>query len=99
MSRFDIYRGDGAIDYYVDVQADFHNHLRTRMVIPALAARKIINQTRGLHVPITIHDQPHYLVTPMMAAMSSSMLGRAVGSATSQSSAITSAIDFLLQGF
>jgi toxin CcdB len=99
MSRFDLYRGLGSIDYFLDVQADFHDHLSTRVVIPLLAAHKIRNLTRGLHVPIMVADAPYYLVTPMMAAMPKSQLGKALENREDLSYDITAAIDFLLQGF
>lgn len=99
MSRFDLYRGAGNIDYYLDVQADFHDHLHTRMVIPLLAASKIRHMTQGLHVPISIQQKSYYLVTPMMGAVPKNQLGKAVENLEPQSYDITAAIDFLLQGF
>jgi len=99
MSRFDLYRGAGSIDYYLDVQADFHSHLHTRMVILLLAASKIKHMTRGLHVPISVQQKPYFLVTPMMGAVLKSQLGKAVENLESQSYDITASIDFLLQGF
>ena len=99
MSRFDLYRGTGAIDYYLDVQADFHQHLQTRMVIPLVAARMIINPTRGLHVAMTIKNHSYYLVAPMMGAVPKHILGRPVANLEEQSYNVTAAIDFLFQGF
>jgi toxin CcdB len=99
MSRFDLYRGTGAIDYYLDVQADFHHHLQTRMVIPLVLARTIVNPTRGLHVRMTIKNHSYYLVTPMMGAVPKTVLGKPVGNVADQVYDITAAIDFLLQGF
>ncbi len=99
MSRFDLHQGRGTIDYYVNVQHAFHDHLSTRMVIPAIATHRVINHTRGLHLPFMIFDAPHYLVTPMMAALPSKSLGRPIGNLADQSHDITAAIDFLFQGF
>lgn len=99
MSRFDLHRGRGAIDYYLNIQHEFHDHLSTRMVIPAIATLRVINPTRGLHLPLTIFDAPYYLVTPMMAALPSHTLGKPVGNVADQSHSITAAIDFLFQGF
>lgn len=99
MSRFDVYPGRGMADYYVDVQADFHAHLRTRVVIPLQSSNKVVHPTRGLHTPITVHEEHCYLVTPMMAAVSVQQLGKPVCNVREQSDTITSAIDFLLQGF
>ncbi len=99
MSRFDLHHGHGSIDYYLNVQSEFHDHLATRVVIPVLATRKVNNPTRGVHVSLTIDDAAYYLVTPMIAALPAHSLGRAVGNLADQSHGITSAIDFLFQGF
>lgn len=99
MARFDVHRGNGAIDYYLNVQSEFHDHIATRVVIPLLANHKIPDITRRLHVPVWVHDKPYYLVTPMMAALPSQSLGKPVGNIAEQSHDITNAIDFLFQGF
>lgn len=99
MSRFDLYPGSGSIDYYLDVQATFHAHLATRVVVPIIAAGRVKNPTRGLHVALTIHGADYYLVTPMLAAVPARSLGKPIDNLESQSYTITAAIDFLLQGF
>lgn len=99
MSRFDLHRGSGSIDYYLNVQSSFHDHLATRMVIPVIAAQRVNNPTRGLHVPMTIEGAPYYLVTPMMAALPLQTLGRAIANFADQAHEVTATIDFLLQGF
>ena len=99
MSRFDLYRGNAAIDYYLNVQHGFHDHLKTRMVIPAIAKGRVKNPTRGLHIPLTIYDKSYYLVTPMMAALPTFLLGKPLFNLAEHSHDITAAVDFLLQGF
>lgn len=99
MARFDVYRGNGTSDYLVDVQSDFHHHLRTRMVIPLRTIDKVVNPTKGLQVPITVGSQKCYLITPMMGAISTHQLGKPIGNIHEQAGSITAAIDFLLQGF
>ncbi len=99
MSRFDIYRGRGVADYYLDVQSDFHVHLRTRVVIPLQTLDKVTHPTRGLYAVLMFDEKSYYLATPMMAAMTVQQLGKSIGNVQDQSHTITTAIDFLLQGF
>ncbi len=99
MSRFDLHRGSNYIDYYITVQSEFHDALKTRVVIPVLARSKVANFNRGLHVPLFINDHAYYAVTPMMAAVPTRQLGKPIGTVLDQATDITAAIDFLLQGF
>lgn len=99
MARFDVHRGNGAIDYYLNVQSEFHDHIATRVVIPLLATHKIPDITRRLHVPVWVDGKPYYLVTPMIAALPMHVLGKPICNLAEHSHDITASIDFLLQGF
>lgn len=99
MARFDLYKAAGLAEYYLDIQADFHSHLATRMVVPVVAARKAGHWPKDLLVTLTISGKSYQAVIPMMAAIPKSELRKPVGNVAKQSHEITAAIDFLLQGF
>lgn len=99
MSRFDLYRGNGYSDYLLDVQADHHYYLDSRMVIPVVSASKMSLPNPRLHVRLEIEGNVCYAVTNMMGAVPSQTLSKPIGNASNQDYEITAAIDFLLQGF
>ncbi len=99
MARFDLYPGSGRVNYFVDLQADLHSAMNTRLVAPVLAARKVTHPVRGLHVKVMVEDAPHYVVLPMAAAMPLAELGTAIGSLASDAAALDEAADFLLRGY
>lgn len=99
MSRFDIYATTGHSEYAIDVQSEFVDFLPTRLVIPLLEEHAISKRIPAIHLPIVVNGKTLYTVTNMMAAVPARQLRKRVGSAAHLSYDITSAIDFLLQGF
>lgn len=100
MARFDLHRNrlDEA-SLLLDVQSDFLSHLDTRLVIPALTLTRIGKRIPQLHVTMEHKGKTLYLATNVMAAVPAHQLGPVVGNISNRSHEITSAIDFLLQGF
>jgi toxin CcdB len=99
MARFDLYKAAGLAEYYLDIQADFHDRLATRVVVPVVAARKAGRWPQDLLVTLTISGKSYHAVIPMMAAVPRSELRKPLANVAAQSHEITAAIDFLLQGF
>lgn len=99
MSCFDLYRGQGYSDYLLDVQSDFVDFLETRMMIPLVSAAKLGQINPRLHSPVRIDGEIFYTITNLMGAVPVRSLGRPLGNLAEHSHDITTAIDFLLQGF
>jgi len=100
MARFDVHEDAlKDVDYLLDVQADFHNHLRTRIVIPLKTREQLGESISRLYVPISISTREYFAVTPFITVVPRGQLGIRVTNAAQQSSDITAAIDFLFQGF
>jgi toxin CcdB len=99
MARFDIYTVEGSKDLALDIQSDFLAHLPTRLVIPLLQKQRLSVFTPQIHLPIELNEAPYYMATNLITALRKSQLRKRVGSAADRSHEITTAIDFLLQGF
>lgn len=102
MARFDVYAIKGTVDrpLVVDVQADFLESLRTRVVIPLIplanAEREAVSRLKPI---IDIVGERHVLMTTDIGTVPNSMLGDRVASIEGQRQMVTDALDFLFQGF
>lgn len=100
MAQFDVYEDAlKDVDYLLDVQANFHNHLRTRMVIPLKTRAQLGDAITRLYVPLTVHSREYFAVTPFMTVVPKAQLGKHIASVADHSHSITASIDFLFQGF
>ena len=100
MARFDVYEDAlKDVDYLLDVQADFHNHLSSRIVIPLKTREQLGESISRLYVPLMVSSREYFAVTPFITVVPKGQLGRPIGNVADQSHSITAAIDFLFQGF
>lgn len=99
MARFLIYRNPGAEGYLLDVQANILDHLNTRLVVPLLPMSAAPQPAATLNPVFHIAGSAMVMATQFMAAVPTSLLKLPEGSLESCRDEITTAIDFLLQGF
>ena len=97
MSKFDVYRTEGG--YLLDIQADFLNHLGTRVVVPLLPTQTTPPAAKGLNPIFRIEDDEVVMATQLLAAVPRSMLKSSVTNLSNQHDKIVAAVDFLMQGF
>lgn len=101
MARFDLYRVNSRrIPLMVDVQAEILGDLASRVVIPL----RLVEQAEEPPLPrlkpvLVIDGQPYLLLTTDIGAQSVHSLGKPVGNIKLHRDEITSAMDFLFQGF
>lgn len=105
MARFDVYPNPGShadtTPYLLDVQCDLLSGLDSRMVIPMRSLvhfAKVKLPTRLTPV-LQVNGQDYLLETPKMGAVPQRMLKNSVASLTNAQDQITSALDFLFQGY
>lgn len=105
MARFDVYLNSGShrntTPYLLDVQSDLLDGLDSRMVIPLRDIEhfaKVKIPTRLMPV-LRIHEKDYLLETPKMASIPNRALKSASCSLAGQQDLITSALDFLFQGY
>jgi len=86
--------------YLVDVQSPLLDALGTRLVIPLLVKTKHENLSMKYLTPTVQIEKKEYLVlTPQMASVSNTILGKVVGSCKESRNEIVASIDFLITGF
>lgn len=105
MARFEVFRNSGAhaddVPYLLDVQSDLLHGLETRVVVPLRRRdRFLANRIPQRLTPIfEIEGVDCLLETPKLAAVPLRLLKQSVQSLASEQATITSALDFLFQGF
>lgn len=105
MARFDVYANLGkhavATPYLLDVQSNLLDGLDSRMVIPlrSLKAFPKVKLSNRLTPIFTIKGEKFLLETPKMGAVPLRVLKEPVASLADEQNQITTALDFLFQGY
>jgi toxin CcdB len=105
MARFDVYANPGAhaqtTPFLLDVQSDLLSGLESRMVIPlrSLAHFAKVKLPTRLTPVLSVNGEDYLLETPKMAAVPLRVLKAPVASLAAAQAEITSALDFLFQGY
>ena len=101
MARFDVYKNKrGNPPLLCQIQATYHDHFDSRVVIPMQPFRQAAKEFKAALTPRVMIDEGEYLLmTADMATVSVKHLGKKVGSLEKYHYDITSAVDFLFQGF
>jgi len=101
MAQLDVLRNPrgGTYPLVVDVQADLHDRLTTRVVVPLTPRSRYAAQpiTR-LQPLVKVRGDEYVVVVPMIAAVPRASLGEVVGSLASHRAALIAALDLLITG-
>lgn len=97
MARFDVYRGDDSVDYFLDCQADSLRHFESRFVIPLLLAEPTLQADR-LHPIFEIDGVRVVMVTQLASAVPARALRGRIGSLNDRHFEIIAALDVLIGG-
>lgn len=103
MAQFDIFpnpnQGPGEpIRYLLDLQAGIIEELPTRVVAPLVPPESLGPAMRILNPTVFVHGEPYILLTHLLAAIPSKILGRPVDTAKTQRDEFIRSIDFLFTG-
>ena len=86
--------------YFLDIQSDLLQDLRTTVVIPLspvrLAGKVAISR---LNPMLELNGESYVALTQQLAGVDRSNLGKSVGSLGSYRTEIIAAVDFILSGF
>ena len=99
MARFQVYPNPEGAGYLLDVQADLLKHLNTRAVVPLLPAAAAPQAAAMLNPVFQIEGTAVVMVTQFMAAVPAALLKTPIMSLERSRNEITTALDFLFQGF
>jgi len=101
MSQFDVFRSarSGAYPLVLDVQADFHANLTSRIVVPLIARARAPTRPLTRLTPImSVRGEEYVLMFPLMASIPKASLGDLVDSLASQRATLIAALDLLITG-
>jgi hypothetical protein len=101
MPQFDVLRNVRGSTYplVVDVQAELHARLATRVVVPLILRSRYAPQpiTR-LQPLVRVRDTEYVAVFPLIAAVPKASLGEVVGSLAGRRADLIAALDLLTTG-
>jgi toxin CcdB len=100
MAQFDVFRTRGSTTYpfVVDIQADVHAKLVTRIVVPLVSRGTYAQPATRLTPVIKVGNDDYVAVLPLMAAVPKASLGDLVGSLAPQRATLIAALDLLIAG-
>lgn len=100
MAQFDVLRTKAGSVYplVVDIQADVHAKLVTRVVVPMATRARYAQPVTRLTPVLKVRGSEHVLLCPLMAAVPSSSLGEVVDSLVAHRTILISALDLLIAG-
>lgn len=101
MPQFDVFRStrSGMYPLIMDVQADMHGRLATRLVVPLLPRSQYPTPIMTRLTPIAkVRGTEYVAVFPQMAAVPAASLGEVVVSLSAQRATWIAAIDLLATG-
>jgi len=99
MARYNVYPNPGGAGYLLDVQAEVHGLLNTRIVIPLLPLAIAPTPARTLNPLFELNGDTVSMVTQYMAAVPVALLKGKIASVEDRRTEIVAALDLLLQGF
>jgi len=101
MPQFDVFRSPRAGIYplVVDVQADLHAKLATRVVVPLIARTRYAAQPLTRLSPILkVLTDDYVAMFPLIATVPRASLGERVGSLAPHRATLIAALDLLITG-
>jgi toxin CcdB len=100
MPQFDVFRTRHAATYplVVDVQADVHSKLATRVVVPLVTRARYTLPATRLTPVMKIGKDDYVVMFPLLAAVPSTSLGEVVCSLALQRATLITALDLLITG-
>jgi hypothetical protein len=100
MAQFDVLRTRRAAIYplVVDLQAELHAKLVTRIVAPMVARTRYTQPTTRLTPIVRVRDSEYVILFPLIAAVPTTSLGEIVGSLAPDRPLLIGALDLLITG-
>ena len=100
MAQFDVLRTNGPATYpfVVDIQADLHSKLTTRVVVPVVIRTRYALPATRLTPIVKIRDEQYVVLFPLIAAVPKAALGALVASLARERAPLLAALDLLVTG-
>jgi toxin CcdB len=101
MSQFDVFRNSRSAKYplVLDVQADVHANLTSRLVVPLVPRGRAPAQPLTRLTPmLSVRGEEYVLMVPLLASVPRASLGDLVASLAAQRATLIAALDLLITG-
>ncbi len=101
MPQFDVFRStrSGSYPLVLDVQADVHSSLTSRIVVPLVTrARGAARPLTRLTPIVTVRGEAYILMFPLLASVPKALLGEIVDSLAAQRATLIAALELLITG-
>lgn len=101
MSQFDVFRSSrsGMYPLVVDVQADLHATLASRLVVPLVPrGRAPARPLTRLTPMLSVRREEYVVMVPLLASVPKASLGELVGSLAAHRATLIAALDLLITG-
>jgi toxin CcdB len=101
MSQFDVFRSPNSVAYplLVDLQADVHSKLASRIVVPLMTRARFGGQPPTRLTPIlNLRGEDYVAMFPSLLAVPKTSLGQIVDSLASQRATLITALGLLITG-
>jgi len=101
MPQFDVFRNSSSAAYplLVDLQADVHSKLATRIVVPLMTLTRFAGRPPTRLTPVmTVRGEAYVAMFPSLVAVPKTLLGEIVGSLAAQRATLITALDLLITG-
>ncbi|GGE08839.1 MULTISPECIES: CcdB family protein [Rhizobium] len=99
MARFHVYRLKSGNVLAIDLQANLLDDLPSRVMVPLHPVQELSWSISRLNPRFAIEGETYVMATQRMASIPTAEIGKIVADLSGKSDAITSAVDFLFQGF
>jgi len=99
MPGYDVYLNPSEKGYLLDVQAEIHGQLNTRIMVPLIPLALAPIPARTLNPLFELNGETYSMVTQYMAAVPVKVLKGKMFSVAERRTDIVAAIDLLLRGF
>jgi toxin CcdB len=100
MAQFDVLRTKGSTTYplVLEIQADLHTKLATRVVVPLVSRARYALPATRLTPTVRVRDEEYVVLVPLIATVPKSALGAFVASLSAQRATLIAAVDLLVTG-
>jgi toxin CcdB len=101
MPQFDVFRSASSPAYplLVDLQADIHGKLSTRIVVPLMTLTRFGSRPVTRLTPVmSVRGTDYVAMFPSLVAVTKASLGEIVGSLAEQRATLIAALDLLITG-
>lgn len=99
MAQFDVYAIGQSQDLLLEIQANTHYDLSSRVVVPLVRRTPFLIPARRLHPEFQLNGETYILVTHLITSVPANQLQKPIANLNASHDQISAALDMLFLGF